>query len=639
MLHPEVGQTWAKAAAELVRQRFVAAGEEALAPWLDQAEQILADLKIESLAERSGWLTSGLAGRIARFADQLTRWLDHPDAALVQELIASAELVRRHGLAAGHEAEVSAVAMMLRLSRYLADRKGQPAAASFAAATAAYVQEGSFADLARTTLTDAHLSQPLATVRDRVLRAAADQREAENRRFAELLAKWFEAADASAVLVPIESTLERVVAPLAAVGPVLLVVLDGMSLAIFRQLALDLPHRGWEELRAQGAASRACGIGLLPSVTQVCRTSLLCGHRLSGNAATESQGFAQHAALRQHCSPALPPVLFHKSDLARHDGPGLSERVRQEVERPGRRVVAVILNVVDDQLAKGQQLLPRWEVASIRLLGEILESAAAASRAVVFTSDHGHLVERETELHRQEGGGARFRPVGPPPSEGEVAVRGPRVLLDGSSLIVAWSERLRFSSLQSGYHGGASPQEILVPLSVWTPLGSTVQGWEPAVPDAPAWWQLEAVDSTPSRRPKARERGAATARAQGELFAATAPVQPVLVEPWLADLLASPIYREQRSRAERLGLTDEMVGAALTALAQRGGRMPLGGLAHRLCMSLPRVQGLVAALQRVLNVEGFPVLALDPGSETAILDRALLATQFPAAERLAERLD
>jgi hypothetical protein len=439
-----------------------------------------------------------------------------------------------------------------------------------------------------------------------------------------------------------ESVLDRVVAPLAAASPVLLLVLDGMSFAVFRELAADLERRGWDELRPQelhgSPAARLCAIGLLPTVTQVCRTSLLCGERLAGTAETEAKGFAGHAGLRQHGSPSLPPVLFHKGDLG-SDGVGLAVAVRQEVERTARRVVGIVLNVVDDQLPKGGQLLRRWEVSAVRYLEELLQLAQAAGRAVVVTADHGHVIDRQTELRRHQGGGARFRPAVPPPGEGEVAVKGPRVLLgDDAGWILAWSERLRYSALQSGYHGGVSPQEVVVPVSVWVPFEVDIQGWLPAPPDEPDWWQDEAAiqlaaapTPPPAAAPRPRGRSAETRKAQGVLFD-TAPPPPLSGPPsWLADLFASPVYHEQRGRAERQGLTDEQVASVLRALDGRG-RMTLAALAHQLGMSPRRLQGLLAVIQRVLNVEGYPVLALDPASETVTFERMLLEKQFPRDE-------
>ncbi len=238
-----------------------------------------------------------------------------PEATGLAGLAEAAAGVRRHELARAREPEVQAVDMVLRLCRWLAASRRRAHAGSFAEAAADYAWEGSFADLARAALADVHLTAPLGEVRDRLLRAAADQREIEARRFAELLAKWSEAPTATDALVPIESVLDRVVAPLAATSPVLLLVLDGMSFAIFRELSEDLAKCGWDELRPQEIPVRLCGDGLLPTATQACRTSLLCGERRMGTTATESQGFAAHAGLRRQGAATLPPILFHKDDL------------------------------------------------------------------------------------------------------------------------------------------------------------------------------------------------------------------------------------------------------------------------------------------------------------------------------------
>jgi hypothetical protein len=641
-LEPHAGREWGDAATALLAQR-AAAGEEAVGAWLDRAERLLRELKMEPLAAQSAWLPTGFEHRLAAFA-----------AAPPEDAAKAAGRVLRHRLSPLRAAETQTVLMLLRLSGYLRSHKGRAEASSFAAATAAYAEEGAFADLARTALADAHHIPALATVRDQILRAAGEQRQAENRRFAELLAGWSEAGSATETLVPIESILDRVVAPLAASTPVLLLVLDGMSLAVFDALAPDLRNRGWEELRAAGAArsaDRLAGIALLPTVTEVCRTSLLCGQRRRGNAAAESTGFAQHPGLRQQSTPARPPKLFHKGNLsAAADGQGLAEAVRAEIESTTRQVVGVVLNVVDDQLPKGSQLQPRWEIAAIRHLRELLQSAAAAGRAVVLTADHGHVVERESELRRRDGGGARYRPAPPPPGEGEVAVRGARVLapaakemIEGNEdegLVLAWSERLRYSAIQSGYHGGASPQEVVVPLSVWAPYGSTVAGWEKAALDAPAWWWTEEALDTPAApspsavppepKPKPRRAKPAEPSAQTVLFAVPpAPEAAAPGESWLAALFASELFRKQLGRVSRQGITREQVAAALTALDRRGGRLRLAALAHQLSLSALSAQGLVATLQRVLNVEGFLVLSHDPDSDTVIFDRALLARQFP----------
>jgi hypothetical protein len=45
-----------------------------------------------------------------------------------------------------------------------------------------------------------------------------------------------------------------------------------------------------------------------------------------------------------------------------------------------------------------------------------------------------------------------------------------------------------------------------------------------------------------------------------------------------------------------------------------------------------RIGGFLAALRRELNVEGYPVLAIDDESETVVLNRELLRSQFGLGE-------
>lgn len=46
--------------------------------------------------------------------------------------------------------------------------------------------------------------------------------------------------------MPVEAILERLVAPLAQQAPVLLLVADGLSYSIFRELCEDLEALGWD---------------------------------------------------------------------------------------------------------------------------------------------------------------------------------------------------------------------------------------------------------------------------------------------------------------------------------------------------------------------------------------------------------
>ena len=73
-------------------------------------------------------------------------------------------------------------------------------------------------------------------------------RERQNKQFAGLLAARNKAQTATDTLIPIEQGLSRVAAKLARSTPLLLLVIDGMSYAVFRELSDDLRDHGWHEL-------------------------------------------------------------------------------------------------------------------------------------------------------------------------------------------------------------------------------------------------------------------------------------------------------------------------------------------------------------------------------------------------------
>jgi hypothetical protein len=91
-------------------------------------------------------------------------------------------------------------------------------------------------------------------------------------------------------------------------------------------------------------------------------------------------------------------------------------------------------------------------------------------------------------------------------------------------------------------------------------------------------------------------------------------------------LLASDAYAQQREPLRQL--KDEHVRAALRALLDAGGYLPKLALAQRAGLGVERADGFVAMLQRLLNIEGFPVLELDDGGRAVRLDRTLLVQQF-----------
>jgi len=444
-------------------------------------------------------------------------------------------------------------------------------------------------------------------------------------------------------VLPVERVLDEVVAPLAAQTPVLVLVIDGMSYAVFRELVEDITRQDWAEIRRQDRGAVWPGIAAVPSVTEVCRASLLCGRLRQGQASDEKTGFAEHPGLLRHCRSGASPVLFHKDALQETSETSLAEGVIREIESPRRRVVGVVINAVDDHLLQGDQLDIRWSGDEIKVLPKLLYEARAAGRIVVLATDHGHVLDFQTECRPHEPGD-RWRSGGDAPADDEIQIAGPRVVLPESHRLVApWSERVRYSIKKNGYHGGVSMQEMVIPVAVLTAQDELPEGWVEPPSDAPVWWfppleEQPAADvgqpvvvAKPPRKKKPgmlfdlEDEAAAAAKAEPVAAGVAAPVAS---PAWLDQLFTSAVLAEQKKLGGRAVPQDETVRKMLGALAEQGGKLTSAALARRMGLPAYRLASLLAAIQRVVNVEGYPILTRDELSDTIELNRELLCRQF-----------
>jgi hypothetical protein len=209
-------------------------------------------------------------------------------------------------------------------------------------------------------------------------------------------------------------------------------------------------------------------------------------------------------------------------------------------------------------------------------------------------------------------------------------------------LIAAWAEETRYGAARNGYHGGASPQEMLAPLVLLTDAAARQPALEPAEPRRPVWW-----DAPPAARPAESGYGAPPARKprkpSGYLFPLEPPAEAEPVAPrdprtspvpatasadWPGRLVRSPIYQAQRQAVRKFAPEEELVVQLLEALTNQGGSMTPAALAHRVGLPAIRLDGLVAKVQRLLNLDGYDVLRLDRQRELVELDVSLLKRQF-----------
>ncbi|MDF2462782.1 MAG: hypothetical protein K0Q43_1017 [Ramlibacter sp.] len=638
------GRLWAADAAKLLSASALAP----LAPALrhavnERAEALLRELHVDAYAHLSDVLPLGLEQRLGLLADALKAFIADPSAARLQATERAADSVATHAHADATSTRMLRVKMAVRLCRWMvAERpeskdRGNRAAPGFAELAQAYAREGAFVDWARFKLIGGDdlpgLSSAFVALRD----AARKKAEVLNQSFAQALQVWNREPRAEAACMPVEAIIERLVAPLAQQAPVLLLVADGLSYSIFRELCEDLEALGWDEHVAGPPPTLAVGIAALPTITEVSRTSLFSGRLVIGAAPQEKSAFSTHAALVAASRAGTAPIVFHKGDLA--DSEGLSSVVRDAIASMQQQVVAVVYNAVDDHLSGSNQIHVRWTIDDLRLLGRLLSEARRARRVVIITADHGHVIDAGT-VQRGQGDGDRWRLPSGPLDESELLFDGGRVkAASGNAVVCAWSEGVRHGAKKNGYHGGVSAQEVVVPLSVFTPRNMPLKGWQVAAAPQPDWWApLESA--APPLAPEAPAftrkplKTKPVAMPHPDLFGGGAPVaSPAPGVHWIDALQASSAYMAQKALAARVAPADADVRALLDALAVRGGKLSKAALAQRLGMPAMRISGFVNAAKRVLNVDQTAVLVLDETAGSVELNKELLARQFRVTVR------
>jgi len=614
-LPAEQAQTWGRAAEALISQL------DRPDSLLERAEALLREFNAEKLLVTSKLLPGSYELRLRAFATAVRRCLPVPDAAALKQLEEAHRTLVAHDLS-GFNPRTNAARMALRLVRWLAT--ADEPAATLADALHDQVRSGAHVEWAFRAVRDA--DSKVAAVYQELLTAVAARRDGRDRRLAEHLAVAVAADSAPGSLVPIESALAALVRPL---GRSLLVVLDGMSAGVLAELADSLTARRWTELVDSSLGHRRVLLPALPTVTETCRTSLLTGTLQTGDQYDEKRIFPGVVGDAQ-------AKLFHKDDLRAPDGHALHPAVKSAIEGPAR-TVGVVLNDIDDSLDKIGQAV-EWKADRVQQLPALLDAARIAGRLLVLTSDHGHVVERHSTLRSGTGSqSGRWRPATTPPADGEILVRGRRVLLGGGNVVLPWQEDIRYGHKRAGYHGGASGAEVTVPFAVFsaTPVDE-VAGWRPAPAQEPVWWHSAVRRPAPLKAAGKMAAGlpATTAEVQAELIGieeVTAPAPTPGWERFLDDLLGSETYAAQRARAGRAAPDDARVRAVLGALLANGERLHESTLSAVAEVPAARLRNVLAAVRRVLSVDGYDPVGYDPDEVTVNLDVAMLAEQFGIA--------
>lgn len=628
-IHPEWSAVRGLAdAAIALTLRWEELSDTAVSHTLSQAQAVLADHGWAAGADHSTILPAGMLARVRSIAAAAAHAVSTSNAVDAAAMENSLARLGEHVLGSRYRAEQLAAQMVVRVARWLLT---PPLATpqSLADAVAGYRADGAWVDRAIAVLWDGS-SDPETTQHFETLVTRARQRRADDERQSSGVISG-EVVDRHDV-IGIELVWDRVVRPLAAQQPVLWLVLDGMSAGVASELDSDIVREGWSELVREGSTGAVTAVATIPSITTLSRASLFSGTLARGGQDVEKAALAQRGG-----------ALFHKDDLRSGAGQALPAEVTTAIANPNMAVVGVVLNTIDDALARHDPGGTRWTLPTVQHLRSLLVAAATAGRIVVLTSDHGHVVERGGEARMVTGAAQRWRAVGTgEPGAGELHVTGPRVLVDGNAVIVAQQEDLRYAAKAAGYHGGVSLAELTVPITVYRQAHTSMPaGWVDAAPAAPRWWNepLGTADAKalvdvppPATAPRRPSRTAAPTVGDVPLdfeidttepVAATTPSQTLS-----AKLLQSDVYASQKARAGRAALDDRLLEALIATLENGGGRAHRDTLAAVAGVPAVRLDAIIVTLRRLLNVDAYDVVFADPDGVTIHLDTALLVQQF-----------
>lgn len=621
-------------AAESLVTRWADNGHTAQATALcERAEAIIAELSgtedaRHALVSRSAVLEAGMDARIASFAEALATALAQPGAEALAAATAALASAEKHGRKRDHDVGLRAARAAIRLARWLSAPEETPT--TLADAATRMLRSWGWADRALGVIERADTSRVprLGEAYQALWQRARERRATLDSAFARKLANWTEAGSTTD-LVCVENLLERIARPVAAKKLPLIVVLDGMSVAVATELAEEFTARGtWQEA-GRLADGREPVLATVPSVTAISRTSLLTGKLSRGAQGEESAGFAKFWG-RQRA------VLFHKGDLAPDPGLPLASEVREAILDPGT-IVGVVLNTIDDALDKGKPGGPaNWTVETVTYLRAVLDEARRAGRPVILTADHGHVLDRGAEINRAQSSAARYRTG--TAENGEIVIRGPRVLADGREVVAAVDENIHYTPRKAGYHGGASPAEVIVPvITLFPPDAQIPSGWTryDAIGQAPAWWNISspqppnAQATLPQFGPVRRKREKPAPEHDG---AALFGVSDVVYLEKKAASLGTQVSESARMASQRQFVRrapdNESVAALIDALVQAGGRLTFTEAAEAVAQPPVRMSGYLAQVMRLLNVEGSAVLQTLDAGRTVELSVSLLKQQF-----------
>lgn len=638
-----VGQTLGKIAIDAIADLDRQVDPRIAQEHLRRADELIEQFLCQDYAHRNTLSRMAFEQRLGRLGQAINAAVEN----VSDETIAACELrledIADHRLAklGRNKDQVSKAEMAVRLVRWLK----QPASEhpSFADQSNHHIREMSFVDWAREPLCRGEDVADLSAAYQLLDQTVLKIREEKSHAFAKSLADWTAVGSKQAGVLGVEDVLSNVVSNVVDAGnKVLFVVLDGMSWAVCHELLEDIRQDHWfESTLDESGAPPAPVIATIPSVTNYSRATLLSGKLTHGAQNVEKRNFGEHKALVETCDKRYPPVLFHKSGITEGNRGALSEELSKKVLSQVYKVVGVVINAIDDRLANAQQVIDHWSLSRINPLRALLRLARDSGRVVILASDHGHVWHRPDGTNRRHDESSRWRMNDGTCMDDEIAIEGERVVAGENSIVVPWSEGVYYKMQHNGYHGGATPQEMVCPLILLTDKTSAYTGLARCEYPKPEWWSAAPTASpdveephvtitVPEKAPpltlfpmEPEEKSVAKKKKEEKPSSTTGTAAG-----WIDSLLASESYKSQRAMIRRHPVEDSVMAMCLAALDSSGGIMTPTAFAKAAEVPMSRLDGLVVKMQRVLNVDGYEILAMDRTENRVELNVGKLKRQF-----------
>lgn len=622
---------WGDTSAGFLRHSVRPGEQRAL---LNEAATLANDPDAAPLAERSEMLPVGLTARIRELGVAIERALemsaqDTPVPSALLHVVERGWIRYQQHMLAASDSNTPTLDAATRLVRWLSTSPDD--APQLRQATKRHVREDAWVDIELNRVRRGVDDLNTQGVLGRLIQRVSARRQTNNHQFAHALAD-----SPQPDVLTVEQILESLLVPLARRQPTLLIVVDALSVSAAAELARVAESDGWTELTVPGADSRTAALAVLPTLTQRSRCSLLAGQLMSGNSAVERREFVSVLKRNDLQVPGeVADPIFHKAALdAVPAGAKLATTVADAIADTDRqKLVAVVLNYVDDTIHHTDPGNTDWTFNTITHLAHLLTAAQRSGRAVVITSDHGHVIDRGDGIflnrdavycHRAHGDTKAIDP------EREVLVRGPRVMTDTNTVVLAVDESVRYQARNAGYHGGGSPAEVLVPVIVLVPgLDELGDGWNLVGRPEPAWWEptdLPTLVSPPPPEPAKSKRKAPPKEQAPSLF--DEPTSALDEKDSLgAEVVTTDVYKRQLMVAGRMSLSPHQVSSLIDALNGTGSlEITVGTAAAVLGVPNSRARGALMQAKRVLDVEGYEVLTIS--GEVVALKRGTLKEQF-----------